>query len=216
MFFIFIYFSSFACLVLRLQGFKSDSWEAQTSSGVRVFLGNKSQKGLFTVTALMWCDCQSFHLCLPFPWTVQHGGLSKHLTWIHCLIVKTIAGNISVVYFSLWFLHLWFNEIVWGAAEILRGKVRCVCVWGGGWSDILDILWFSVYLSLFDLNETTGCRTDPACESDPATLHTSCRNTRRANSCSTPVVDAICERELLKRTVMVQFIINHIWFARLP
>lgn len=128
-----------------------------------------------------------------------------------CLIAKTIAGSIPVVYFSFWFLYLWFNEIVSGAAEILRSKVR----WGE-WSDILDILWFSVYLSLFDLNETTGCRTDPACESDPATLHTSCRNIRRANSCSTPVVDAICERELLKHTVMVQFIINHIWFARLP
>ena len=82
-FFIFIYFSACACLVLRLQGFKSGSWEALASSGVRVFLGNKSQKGLFTVTALMWCDCQSFHLCLPFLWMVQHAGRMKHLTRIH-------------------------------------------------------------------------------------------------------------------------------------
>lgn len=138
----------------------------------------------------------------------------KHSESTHCLIAKTIAGSISVVYFSLCFLDLWYNEILTGATEILRGKVR----WeeGGRWSDIPDILWFSVYLSLFDLNETTGCRTDPACELDEATLHTSSRNTRRAYSCSTPVVDAICERELVKRTVMVQFIINHIWFARLP
>lgn len=76
-----------------------------------------------------------------------------------------------------------------------------------------QIFWIScdsVYLSLFDLNETTACRMDPACESEAATLHTSRGNTKRTNSCSTPVVDAICERELLKRAVMVQFIINHI------
>lgn len=65
-------------------------------------------------------------------------------------------------------------------------------------------------LSLFDLNETTGCRTDPACESDPATLHTSCRNIRRANSCSTSVLDVMFGCELLKCSVMVQFIINNI------
>lgn len=85
--------------------------------------------------------------------------------------------------------------------------------WGGAWLDdqIFRISCDSPsYRSLFDLNETTGCRTDAACESDAAaaTLHTRRRGeiTRRADfSCSVPfcLLDAICERELLRRAVMV-------------
>lgn len=111
-FFILIYFSAFACLVLRLQDFKSGSEGTPASSGVRVFLGNKSQSGLFTVTALMWCDCSSFHLCLPFPWMVQHGGLSKHLAqaqWIHTV---SYSKDNSRKYFCCIFLSLLLRSLI--------------------------------------------------------------------------------------------------------
>lgn len=57
-------------------------------------------------------------------------------------IAKTIAGSISVVYFTLWFLHLWFNEIVSGAAEILWGKVR--------WGEMIRYSGYPVILCLFE------------------------------------------------------------------
>lgn len=55
--------------------------------------------------------------------------------------------------------------------------VVLVVVVGGGVGGLDDHI-FQIscdspsYRSLFDLNETTGCRTDAACESDAATLHT--------------------------------------------
>lgn len=85
---------------------------------------------------------------------------------------------------------------------------------GGGGDD--QIFWiscdFSVYLSLFDLNETAGCRTDAACESDPATLHIRASGKYQESKfhVQPQMRIAICERELLKRAVMVQFIINNI------
>lgn len=55
----------FAWLVLRLEGFESGSCETSASSGVRS--SNKSEEGLFPITALMWCDCSNFSPYLPSP-----------------------------------------------------------------------------------------------------------------------------------------------------
>lgn len=137
------------------------------------------EEGLFPITALMWCDSSNFPPYLPFPlngptWRFVHA-LSQDSLPYH----RDNRKEVSTVYFHLCISDLWFNEIFTGALQILRGKVSwvgawSVCMWGGGGGggglDILDTLWFSVYLSLFDLNETTGCRTDPACELVEATF----------------------------------------------
>ena len=47
------------------------------------FQGTNPRKAFFTVTALMWCDCQSLAECPPPPRTLQHGESWRRLTGIH-------------------------------------------------------------------------------------------------------------------------------------
>lgn len=92
----FFYFYLFPGFVLRLRA----SSRAPLRLQLPVFIENKSQIGLFTLAALMWCDCLSLYLCAGLEWsrTMDCGALYSGSLWL-CLklFYCTVCTNLESV-----------------------------------------------------------------------------------------------------------------------